>query len=218
MYNKTTTLQNVPRAFKVTSLNLKENGAVYSVQGHEIFHGHQVGSSTTLLLPGTSIITDSETYQHCPELKEGVILYAVKTEGGLHKIISPSFTVQKKTVGCDGAKIEIQSSVGEAGPKGQKGDSGFGADGDKGEKGSVGDKGETGEKGSKGQKGTKGEEGNKGSVGGAGSKGANGDNIDWNQAGQNSIEIGGITFGPRLIGVCKDGEYKYVYVFGSDPQ
>jgi hypothetical protein len=44
-----------------------------------------------------------------------------------------------------------------------------------------------------------------------------GESIEWNGT-QHSVRIDGVTFGPRLIGVCKDGEYKYIYVFASDPE
>ena len=184
MSNKTTTLQNIPKTFKIKSLNIDSN-IIYSVQAHEIIHGKQQASPTTVLLPASSIITDTEIYQHCPELKIGLIIQAIKNRGGLHQMISPAITVQKKSVGCDGVKIEIQSSVGEVGPKGQKGDTGFGGDGEKGEPGESG----------------------------TGTKGEPGENIDWNNASQNSISIGGVTFGPRLIGVCKNGEYKYTFTY-----
>ena len=159
-------------------------------------------------------------------------------------LIDGTKIVQRVEDECASFKISTQTSQGSSGEKGEKGDFGFGDKGDKGDAGDVGASGSSGSKGQKGaagdqgDKGSKGEEGDKGGVGDkgskgstgdvgekgsagdagtAGSKGAPGENIDWNST-QQSIRIGGVTFGPRLIGVCQNGTYKYIYVFASDPQ
>lgn len=216
MDNKTTTLQTVPRAFKVTKLNIVDK-SLTSIEGYQTSFGQRMSSSITIKLPGSLIITDTDTYKHCPALEEGALVMAIGPIGGEYKLINSGITVQKISNGCENFKIETQSASGETGPKGQKGDTGFGGKGEKGEKGAKGQKGQEGEgDGDKGAKGSKGEQGQKGNGGAVGSVGANGDPIDWNDT-QHSIKIGGITFGPRLIGVCKNGEYKYIYVFASDP-
>ena len=133
--------------------------------------------------------------------------------------------------GVSGGKGEIgeKGEVGETGSTGGSGGKGEkGSGGDAGDKGSQGSSGSTGGAGSKGEQGSLGEDGEKGSLGesgeggdkgsegSAGSKGSKGEGLDWNDT-QQSILIGGTKFGPRLIGVCQNGTYKYVYVFASDP-
>ena len=124
--------------------------------------------------------------------------------------------------GSAGEKGDVgeKGAVGSQGSKGQPGEKGEG--GDEGPKGGVGStggtgpKGEIGSDGSQGDQGDTGATGNTGSKGEPGEKGSKGEGLDWNDT-QQSILIGGTKFGPRLIGVCQNGTYKYVYVFASDP-
>lgn len=126
---------------------------------------------------------------------------------------------EKGDVGEKGESGE-KGSVGSQGSKGQPGEKGEG--GDEGPKGGVGSTGGTGPKGEIGIDGSQGDQGDTGNTGNAGSKGepgekgSKGEGLDWNDT-QQSILIGGTKFGPRLIGVCQNGTYKYVYVFASDP-
>lgn len=204
--NNSLTIQSIPHAYKVVRIVVCNN-STSQVVASPVYHGTQnAGSSQTLNLPSSLIIDDLGEKQHCPPIKVGERINAVG-----ETVIANGRTVQKKDK-CD--KTEVQSSTGQTGLKGEKGDTGFGSVGQKGEQGQGGATGDTGGAGSTGGAGQKGQ---KGETGSSGAQGAAGDNIDWNST-QQSIYIGSIRFGPRLIGVCKDGEYKYIYVFASDPQ
>ena len=132
--------------------------------------------------------------------------------------------------GEEGDPATGEGSKGEPGEKGVKGlkgnpgaKGGIGDIGDKGLQGPIGDggpkgsKGDQGPPGNLGPKGVEGDMGDQGPKGGEGIKGAKGDIVDFNGPPQESIKIAGETFGPRLIGVCQNGTYKYVYIFASDP-
>lgn len=204
--NNSLTIQSIPHAYKVVRIVVCNNSTSQVVASPVYHGGENAGSSQTLNLPSSLIIDDLGEKQHCPPIKVGERINAVG-----ETVIANGRTVQKKDK-CD--KTEVQSSTGQTGLKGEKGDTGFGSVGQKGEQGQGGATGDTGGAGSTGGAGQKGQ---KGETGSSGAQGAAGDNIDWNST-QQSIYIGSIRFGPRLIGVCKDGEYKYIYVFASDPQ
>ena len=210
--NNSLTIQSIPHAFKVVEIVVCNN-SISQVVAAPVYHGaERGGSNETLNLPGSLIVDDTTKKQHCPPIKIGEKINAVAGT-----VIGDGRTVQKKDK-CD--KTEIQSSTGQTGLKGEKGDTGFGSVGQKGQKGQKGEDGQdgaTGDTGGTGSTGGAGQKGQKGETGSSGAQGAAGDNIDWNST-QQSIYIGSIRFGPRLIGVCKDGEYKYIYVFASDPQ
>ena len=207
--NNSLTIQSIPHAYKVVEIVVCNN-SISQVVASPVYHGTEdAGSSQTLNLPSSLIIDDLGEKQHCPPIKVGERINAVG-----ETVIANGRTVQKKDK-CD--KTEVQSSTGQTGLKGEKGDTGFGSVGQKGQKGEQGQGGATGDTGGAGSTGGAGQKGQKGETGSSGAQGAAGDNIDWNST-QQSIYIGSIRFGPRLIGVCKDGEYKYIYVFASDPQ
>lgn len=221
--------------------------AITYLQGVQYINGSTHGGKIKILLPSNLQIANNETHEHCPtQYAENDIVQAVgpMTDSyGTHYyvLIDGTKTVQRVEDECASFKISAQASQGSSGEKGEKGDFGVGdkgpagdagssggagskgqkgAAGEQGDKGGVGSdgaKGSAGAKGSKGSVGEQGQKGNAGTSGSAGSKGQPGENIDWNST-QESIKIGGVTFGPRLIGVCQNGTYKYIYVFASDPQ
>jgi len=123
----------------------------------------------------------------------------------------------EKGVGGDTGPTGASGTGGSKGQPGSQGEAGEkGGEGGSGSSGSKGSQGSSGEAGSKGEQGSPGNSGETGDAGAAGSKGSKGEGLDWNDT-QQSILIGGTKFGPRLIGVCQNGTYKYVYVFASDP-
>tara|TARA_Y100001963_G_scaffold159833_1_gene265562 strand:+ start:4689 stop:5429 length:741 start_codon:yes stop_codon:yes gene_type:complete len=225
----------------------EQGSKVDYIYGREFLRGEIVGGLIKILLPENIRIANTSTHQHCPQnfYKDEVVraLGPINDAYDTHYYILLDGTRNVQEVAtCDECQKTLTvKGVGESGSKGEKGDYGIGGKGQKGEqggtgpsgpkgiKGSVGDDGDkgstgadgaAGDKGSKGSTGSGGAAGQKGSAGddGAkGSKGNKGDWLDWNDT-QQSIKIGGVTFGPRLIGVCQNGTYKYIYVFASDPQ
>jgi hypothetical protein len=221
--------------FEVSKVPIDADNRITHLWGNPTMQGVVVSSTVRVNLPNNLQITNADTHEHCPAfINDGIgrMVAAIGPDlNGEYLLVDGSVTVELKTDNCETHRIFTESSVGAVGPKGESGTGGTGASGEKGEvgeKGGKGSAGSTGGAGSKGQPGSKGGDGDKGSLGesgeggdkgsegSAGSKGSKGEGLDWNDT-QQSILIGGTKFGPRLIGVCQNGTYRYVYVFASDP-
>tara|TARA_Y100000310_G_C20622170_1_gene783969 strand:+ start:600 stop:1313 length:714 start_codon:yes stop_codon:yes gene_type:complete len=201
-----------------------------------------------LYFPDNLINSDVSKYKHCPEFEEGErvvglgplmddsgsvfymfiggrLLVPISTDCTIGDLIITE--VQDGSAGASGSRGEdgtigflgagAKGQVGATGNPGDRGSKGAPGESITGDKGSKGSSGEAGEAGAKGATGATGTAGDKGGDGDKGAKGDEGDPLDWNST-QESILIGGTKFGPRLIGVCRNGTYEYVYVFASDPQ
>ena len=232
------TLTDLPR-FKISSI--PEGSSITYFMAYGIKNSNQNTSSFKINLPTNLQIANSSTHEHCPGFAVGDIVSAIGPDASSEYIlIDGSSTVELKSDNCVSYRTNTESSTGPVGPQGQKGDSGVGITGPQGDKGEVGATGLPGESGGgggtgptgppgpsgpagspgspgpAGSPGSPGNDGEKGQPGTTGSKGQKGEGLDWNDT-QQSILIGGTKFGPRLIGVCQNGTYKYVYVFASDP-
>tara|TARA_Y100000310_G_scaffold297296_1_gene330176 strand:- start:33 stop:755 length:723 start_codon:yes stop_codon:yes gene_type:complete len=178
---------------------------------------------------------DSSTHMVCPKYSVGDYIYCLWDGEFWHDInvdarsISPKSSIDSTCGDIEDPDPEsCSSSVGGVGPPGISGIAADGEHGDKGEKGQVGapgdagqpgQKGPKGNKGADGQKGYKGDDGEKGGGGDVGQPGVDGEDGDPVDLGSGAIVIvDGVTYGARLIGVCVDGGWEYVYIFASTPQ
>lgn len=206
-------------------INLPKNLQIDAPSTHEHCPAFEIGEMVSAIGPdlnGEYILVEGA---RTVELKsDNCITHRTFTESSTGPA-GPTGQKGDGGTGISGLKGE-DGELGEKGAKGTDGDSGApgapggpggpGPDGPPGPPGPPGGSSPAGPPGPPGDPADDGEKGAKGEDGTIGSKGDPGEGLDWNDT-QQSILIAGTKFGPRLIGVCQNGTYRYVYVFASDP-
>ena len=203
-------------------------------EGADYVYGDAVDLQGAIQVKGQRIekppnaIVINNTEKVCPAYGIGDKIYAVSQNGGATWIDINIDARQAEDYGetppatCSSLRPNVlKAEYSAAGIKGQKGETGVTAKGEKGEEGDKASTSDKGEKGttpcSAGDKGAQGDDGDAGpdGKGAAGAPGATGDDVDLGDSPV--VQVDNVDFGARLIGVCRNGEWKYVYIFASDP-
>jgi len=173
-----------------------------------------------------SIVTDDSKQTLCPNFYENAIIWAawdpvkkywIDLNVDARRMVEHTDCNEfpDKLVAAAGTGAAAASNL-TAGNKGEKGASGLGTQGEEGDKGTIGSQGTKGGQGDQGAKGSQGIQGDEGDQGSKGNKGNKGENVDLSSSPV--VKVDGVEFGARLMGICVNGEWKYVYVFASTPE